>query len=65
MGALSIFIDILREIEVKTASATPIVKAKLFCPEIAGLFCRIAGLFCHDSRANLSLKPVCFGIAIS
>ena len=40
------------------------VKAKLFCPEIAGLFCRIAGLFCHDSRANLSLKPVCFGIAI-
>lgn len=37
------------------------VKAKLFCPEIAGLFCRIAGLFCHDSRANLSLKPVCFG----
>lgn len=41
------------------------VKAKLFCPEIAGLFCRIAGLFCHDSRANLSLKPVCFGIAIS
>ncbi len=44
---------------------TRIVKAKLFCPEIAGLFCRIAGLFCHDSRANLSLKPVCFGIAIS
>ena len=43
----------------------PVVKAKLFCPEIAGLFCRIAGLFCHDSRANLSLKPVCFGIAIS
>ena len=43
----------------------PFVKAKLFCPEIAGLFCRIAGLFCHDSRANLSLKPVCFGIAIS
>ena len=43
----------------------PNVKAKLFCPEIAGLFCRIAGLFCHDSRANLSLKPVCFGIAIS
>ena len=43
----------------------PSVKAKLFCPEIAGLFCRIAGLFCHDSRANLSLKPVCFGIAIS
>ena len=43
----------------------PPVKAKLFCPEIAGLFCRIAGLFCHDSRANLSLKPVCFGIAIS
>ena len=42
-----------------------IVKAKLFCPEIAGLFCRIAGLFCHDSRANLSLKPVCFGIDIS
>ena len=41
------------------------VKAKLFCPEIAGLFCRIAGLFCHASRANLSLKPVCFGIAIS
>ena len=41
------------------------VKAKLFCPEIAGLFCRIAGLFCYDSRANLSLKPVCFGIAIS
>ena len=41
------------------------VKAKLFCPEIAGLFCRIAGLFCDDSRANLSLKPVCFGIAIS
>ena len=40
------------------------VKAKLFCPEIAGLFCRIAGLFCHDSRANLSFKPVCFGIAI-
>ena len=47
----------------KTVSGT--VKAKLFCPEIAGLFCRIAGLFCHDSRANLSLKPVCFGIAIS
>ena len=46
-------------------SKNPIVKAKLFCPEIAGLFCRIAGLFCHDSRANLSLKPVCFGIAIS
>ena len=45
--------------------AVGIVKAKLFCPEIAGLFCRIAGLFCHDSRANLSLKPVCFGIAIS
>lgn len=44
---------------------TDTVKAKLFCPEIAGLFCRIAGLFCHDSRANLSLKPVCFGIAIS
>ena len=48
-----------------TAAALYIVKAKLFCPEIAGLFCRIAGLFCHDSRANLSLKPVCFGIAIS
>ena len=47
------------------AFGTFIVKAKLFCPEIAGLFCRIAGLFCHDSRANLSLKPVCFGIAIS
>ena len=47
------------------AIAAFIVKAKLFCPEIAGLFCRIAGLFCHDSRANLSLKPVCFGIAIS
>ena len=46
-------------------AATLTVKAKLFCPEIAGLFCRIAGLFCHDSRANLSLKPVCFGIAIS
>ncbi len=46
-------------------AALPPVKAKLFCPEIAGLFCRIAGLFCHDSRANLSLKPVCFGIAIS
>ena len=46
-------------------SIMPFVKAKLFCPEIAGLFCRIAGLFCHDSRANLSLKPVCFGIAIS
>ena len=46
-------------------SCEHIVKAKLFCPEIAGLFCRIAGLFCHDSRANLSLKPVCFGIAIS
>lgn len=46
-------------------AASIIVKAKLFCPEIAGLFCRIAGLFCHDSRANLSLKPVCFGIAIS
>lgn len=45
--------------------STSAVKAKLFCPEIAGLFCRIAGLFCHDSRANLSLKPVCFGIAIS
>ena len=40
------------------------VKAKLFCPEIAGLFCRIAGLFCHDSRANLSLKPFFFGIDI-
>lgn len=25
MGALSIFIDILREIEVKTASATPML----------------------------------------
>lgn len=49
----------LNDLEDKT------VKAKLFCPEIAGLFCRIAGLFCHDSRANLSLKPVCFGIAIS
>lgn len=47
------------------AQKSPCVKAKLFCPEIAGLFCRIAGLFCHDSRANLSLKPVCFGIAIS
>ena len=47
------------------ATNNSIVKAKLFCPEIAGLFCRIAGLFCHDSRANLSLKPVCFGIAIS
>ena len=49
----------------KRQMATLGVKAKLFCPEIAGLFCRIAGLFCHDSRANLSLKPVCFGIAIS
>lgn len=48
-----------------THGNTITVKAKLFCPEIAGLFCRIAGLFCHDSRANLSLKPVCFGIAIS
>ena len=48
-----------------SASGGTTVKAKLFCPEIAGLFCRIAGLFCHDSRANLSLKPVCFGIAIS
>lgn len=47
------------------AAIITFVKAKLFCPEIAGLFCRIAGLFCHDSRANLSLKPVCFGIAIS
>ena len=54
---LAFFIPIL--------SAMVVVKAKLFCPEIAGLFCRIAGLFCHDSRANLSLKPVCFGIAIS
>jgi len=51
--------------EFKDQIADPGVKAKLFCPEIAGLFCRIAGLFCHDSRANLSLKPVCFGIAIS
>ena len=50
---------------IKTRGESSIVKAKLFCPEIAGLFCRIAGLFCHDSRANLSLKPVCFGIAIS
>lgn len=49
----------------KAAYPKTTVKAKLFCPEIAGLFCRIAGLFCHDSRANLSLKPVCFGIAIS
>lgn len=49
----------------RAANDAYIVKAKLFCPEIAGLFCRIAGLFCHDSRANLSLKPVCFGIAIS
>ena len=62
-------IDIITNIHV-TGSAFLIlsmtgVKAKLFCPEIAGLFCRIAGLFCHDSRANLSLKPVCFGIAIS
>ena len=59
-----------RNIKANTGSNTPgtdkvTVKAKLFCPEIAGLFCRIAGLFCHDSRANLSLKPVCFGIAIS
>ena len=53
------YLDIKNEILIET------VKAKLFCPEIAGLFCRIAGLFCHDSRANLSLKPVCFGIAIS
>ena len=51
--------------EVQRAVRHMAVKAKLFCPEIAGLFCRIAGLFCHDSRANLSLKPVCFGIAIS
>lgn len=51
--------------EMGTVPSCAIVKAKLFCPEIAGLFCRIAGLFCHDSRANLSLKPVCFGIAIS
>ena len=54
----------LRQTLIQTAENS-IVKAKLFCPEIAGLFCRIAGLFCHDSRANLSLKPVCFGIAIS
>lgn len=55
------------DIDLAGAKSVPIegVKAKLFCPEIAGLFCRIAGLFCHDSRANLSLKPVCFGIAIS
>ena len=52
-------------VEGKEANVIVTVKAKLFCPEIAGLFCRIAGLFCHDSRANLSLKPVCFGIAIS
>ena len=32
------------------ASSQSVVKAKLFCPEIAGLFCRIAGLFCHDSQ---------------
>lgn len=50
---------------IESGRRKPSVKAKLFCPEIAGLFCRIAGLFCHDSRANLSLKPVCFGIAIS
>mgnify|MGYP000829804186 CR=1 FL=1 len=61
---------ILSYYEMKIPNATCLaqrygVKAKLFCPEIAGLFCRIAGLFCHDSRANLSLKPVCFGIAIS
>lgn len=57
----------IRTKKLKALSHGPafIVKAKLFCPEIAGLFCRIAGLFCHDSRANLSLKPVCFGIAIS
>ena len=53
------------EVIKKINSLNQDVKAKLFCPEIAGLFCRIAGLFCHDSRANLSLKPVCFGIAIS
>lgn len=53
------------KVVIRHAAIDIIVKAKLFCPEIAGLFCRIAGLFCHDSRANLSLKPVCFGIAIS
>lgn len=58
-GYRNIHVDIL------DGHFSPSVKAKLFCPEIAGLFCRIAGLFCHDSRANLSLKPVCFGIAIS
>lgn len=56
---------IWKEIIAEVDFLNRIVKAKLFCPEIAGLFCRIAGLFCHDSRANLSLKPVCFGIAIS
>lgn len=53
------------DLGISITNRKPVVKAKLFCPEIAGLFCRIAGLFCHDSRANLSLKPVCFGIAIS
>lgn len=57
--------NILKSTKLDIALVKPYVKAKLFCPEIAGLFCRIAGLFCHDSRANLSLKPVCFGIAIS
>ena len=67
----SSMLDALSQDYIRTAKAKGvakwkvIVKAKLFCPEIAGLFCRIAGLFCHDSRANLSLKPVCFGIAIS
>ena len=58
--ALQVYFD-----TVSLFNENQVVKAKLFCPEIAGLFCRIAGLFCHDSRANLSLKPVCFGIAIS
>lgn len=74
---ISICLAGCQETEFDTGEGTPVfsldaneisavtVKAKLFCPEIAGLFCRIAGLFCHDSRANLSLKPVCFGIAIS
>ena len=57
--------DLISALTDKNAQRIKDVKAKLFCPEIAGLFCRIAGLFCHDSRANLSLKPVCFGIAIS
>ena len=59
------FLIITLSIIINVGNSTVVVKAKLFCPEIAGLFCRIAGLFCHDSRANLSLKPVCFGIAIS